>query len=188
MNFDGNFKELMTPDIDELVSRVEKITPEEWVEDDTRQKRFPDVASDVETIMLCFNGFKNNRPNARARWDETTVYPNWEKWEDVIQPVLDQVYPLFTNPFLNKCMIVKLRANGEIPAHYDGSETFDRSHRLHIPLITNPDCIMTIDGEPKNMEKGILYEVNNKREHDVENKGNDDRIHLLFDIYEQKDK
>ena len=126
MKFNGNFKELMTPDIDSLVSRVEKITPEEWVEDTTRQKRFP-VTHDTETIMLCFNGYKNGKPNEKARWDETTVYPNWEKWEDVIQPVLDQVYPLFKNPFLNKCMIVKLKANGKIPKHYDGTETFDHS-------------------------------------------------------------
>ena len=177
MKFDGNFKELMTVDIESLVSRVEKMTTEEWLEDTYRQKTFP-LIYDTETVILCFNEYHDSAPS------ETTIYPNWNKWEDVIQPVLDQVCPLFENPFLNKCAIVKLKAKGEIAAHVDEPSNYF-SHRLHIPLMTNPDCIMTTGDEPKNMKKGVLYKVNNERVHSVVNKGNSDRIHLMFDIYEK---
>lgn len=181
MNFDGNFKELTTINIDDLVSRVERITLKEWVKDTSRQEAFPDVATDVKTIMLKFNGYMNDGGFP----SDTITYKDWDEWEDVIQPVLNQVYSLFKRPFLNKCMIVNLKSKGEIPPHNDMTYSFAKSHRLHIPLITNKDCIMTVGDDSKNMKKSVLYEVNNRRLHSVKNSGCCDRIHLLFDIYEK---
>jgi len=181
MNFDGNFKELTIIDIDDLVLRVERITPEEWIKDTSRQEAFPDVATDVTTIMLKFNGYMNGG----GLPSDTITYEDWDEWEDVIQPVLNQVYSLFKRPFLNKCMIANLKSSGEIQEHKDMTYSFVKSHRLHIPLITNKDCIMTVGDDSKNMKKSVLYEVNNRREHGVKNSGCCDRIHLLFDIYEK---
>ena len=171
-----------------LIKAVKDISEEEWNKDKFRQNRF-EVAKEVTTIMMKMNG---SDTDAGDNPDKTVIFEDWYKWKDLVQPVLDQVIPLYKNAFVNKCMLPRLRAGAVIPKHYDSADTFAFSHRLHIPLVTNKEAKMSIGEEGIgcgesvwNMEVGKCYEINNRKLHGVENKGNDDRIHLLFDIYEQ---
>jgi aspartyl/asparaginyl beta-hydroxylase (cupin superfamily) len=51
-----------------------------------------------------------------------------------------------------------------------------------LPIITNDEVWFTVGSESINMRPGELYEVNNRRVHSVENKGAEDRVHLILDF------
>ena len=63
-----------------------------------------------------------------------------------------------------------------------------RTHRTHIPLITNKDVLFKVgekvaSSESKHMNVGEIWEINNARIHEVNNNGNDDRIHMIVNYY-----
>lgn len=75
-----------------------------------------------------------------------------------------------------------IKPNGTIYKHVDKSELFQYAHRVHLPLVTNPGVIFTIDNTDFHLEKGTWYEIDNTRPHQVINNCQDIRIHLLVDL------
>ena len=56
----------------------------------------------------------------------------------------------------------------------------DPEPRLHIPIITNPGCIMVIENIAKHLPAdGSAYITNNIKYHNAFNGGEEDRIHLV---------
>lgn len=81
-----------------------------------------------------------------------------------------------------KLFIAELPAGGEIPPHRDLAEALTRSHRCHLPILTNPDTRMVIGDEDFHLEPGTAYEFDNTRRHGVRNAGETRRVHLICDI------
>jgi aspartyl/asparaginyl beta-hydroxylase (cupin superfamily) len=80
-----------------------------------------------------------------------------------------------------RAMAAKLKAGGRITPHFDAHATFRVSHRIHIPITTNPRVRFMIDGRPYRFEVGHAYEINNQLTHSVMNSGTEDRITFIFD-------
>ena len=56
----------------------------------------------------------------------------------------------------------------------------DPEPRLHIPIITNPGCLMVIDNVAKHLPAdGSVWITNNTKYHNAFNGGEEDRIHLV---------
>jgi len=56
----------------------------------------------------------------------------------------------------------------------------DPEPRLHIPIITNPGCLMVIDNVAKHLPAdGSVWVTNNTKYHNAFNGGEEDRIHLV---------
>lgn len=53
--------------------------------------------------------------------------------------------------------------------------------RVHIPLITNPDAFMVVDGKLWHLQEGFAYLVKVKDYHLALNAGDKNRIHIVFD-------
>ena len=53
--------------------------------------------------------------------------------------------------------------------------------RVHIPLITNPDCFMFVHGKMYHMEIGYAYLMRVEHHHLALNAGMENRIHIVFD-------
>ena len=63
----------------------------------------------------------------------------------------------------------------------------DPEPRLHIPIITNPGCIMVIDNVAKHMPAdGSVWITNNTKYHNFFNGGEQDRIHLVACVLDYK--
>ena len=63
----------------------------------------------------------------------------------------------------------------------------DREPRLHIPIITNPGCIMVIDKVAQHMPAdGSVWITNNTKYHNAFNGGEEDRIHLVACVLDYK--
>lgn len=56
----------------------------------------------------------------------------------------------------------------------------DPEPRLHIPIVTNPGCLMVIDNIAKHMQAdGSVWITNNTKYHNAFNGGEENRIHLV---------
>ena len=56
----------------------------------------------------------------------------------------------------------------------------DPAPRLHVPIITNPGCIMVIENVAKHLPAdGSVYITNNLKYHNAFNGGEENRVHLV---------
>ena len=63
----------------------------------------------------------------------------------------------------------------------------DPEPRLHIPIITNPGCIMVIDNVAQHMPAdGSVWITNNTKYHNAFNGGEENRIHLVACVLDCK--
>tara|TARA_Y100000768_G_scaffold382454_1_gene362809 strand:- start:6411 stop:7052 length:642 start_codon:yes stop_codon:yes gene_type:complete len=63
----------------------------------------------------------------------------------------------------------------------------DPEPRLHIPIITNPGCLMVIDNVAKHMPAdGSVWITNNTKYHNAFNGGEENRIHLVACVLNYK--
>jgi len=63
----------------------------------------------------------------------------------------------------------------------------DPEARLHIPIITNPGCIMVIDNVAQHMPAdGSVWITNNTKYHNAFNGGEENRIHLVACVLDRK--
>ena len=63
----------------------------------------------------------------------------------------------------------------------------DPEPRLHIPIITNPGCLMVIDNAAKHMPAdGSVWITNNTKYHNAFNGGEENRIHLVACVLDYK--
>ncbi len=53
--------------------------------------------------------------------------------------------------------------------------------RVHIPLITNPDCFMFVEGKMWHLPAGSAYLTRVEYHHLAINASNENRIHIVFD-------
>ena len=80
-----------------------------------------------------------------------------------------------------RAMAARMAPGAIINPHRDSHPSFHASHRIHVPLATNPRVRFTIDGRPYKFEVGKAYEINNQLMHSVMNKGQEHRVHFIFD-------
>ena len=182
MRISSDYK-IIAEDVDISKIRQEILSTEdsEWEQNTFRQDTFLDVTKDTETIILKFN-FDDNPA------DTTEFSDVIDRWYPILEPVIAIILEKYPNTFMNKCMLPKLKAGGEIVEHIDMGKSLTWSHRIHVPIITNKDVIFNINNTSFNMEEGKIYEINNQELHSVVNGGETDRVHLLIDLYPKRKK
>ena len=63
----------------------------------------------------------------------------------------------------------------------------DPEPRLHIPIITNPGCLMVIENVAKHLPAdGSVYITNNVKYHNAFNGGEENRVHLVACVLDYK--
>jgi len=78
-----------------------------------------------------------------------------------------------------------LKARAKSLVHRDADDG-EYMARLHIPLITNKKCVFIADGQNLHMEAGKTYLVWTHIWHQIRNDSDQDRFHLIMDIYDTK--
>lgn len=69
----------------------------------------------------------------------------------------------------------------EVPPHIDINYYWRTHLRIHIPVITNPGVLFTCGDETVHMAAGECWVFDSFLRHDVQNKGDAQRIHLVLD-------
>lgn len=107
----------------------------------------------------------------------------WDKYKHVLLPVMQKaVEPLgYKKGFFPRVMLARMIPDTVIPEHIDSDYIFWPPHKIHLPLITNPQVIFSVRGVDYYFEKGKAYEMDNSGMHAVRNEGTTARIHLIFE-------
>ena len=77
--------------------------------------------------------------------------------------------------------LMGLAAGADVPIHIDVHYHWRTHRRLHIPVITNPGVLFTVNDETVHMEAGDCWLFDSFSLHKVQNKGSERRIHLVLD-------
>ena len=159
-------------DVRTIRERIEQLPAEKWLE--SERERLFDVHRDTQALLMVhFEDHKYRKPEYRELYSE---------FQDAIEPVIDYIANYYrNNGFIVRLILAKLDAGGKIPKHTDAGYSLLNCHRIHLPIVTNEDVVFHVGGEEINMQIGELWEINNGNVHAVENRGTEDRIHLIVD-------
>ena len=109
----------------------------------------------------------------RAKRIDETKYTEFVK--DLEDTYFKEVYDILSKKFkLGRVRVLLKEPRSTLSWHRDPEP------RLHIPIITNPGCIMVIEEVAKHLPAdGFAWLTNNTKYHNFFNGGEEDRVHLV---------
>ncbi|MBQ4800950.1 aspartyl/asparaginyl beta-hydroxylase domain-containing protein [Pseudoalteromonas sp. MMG006] len=158
--------------VNKLVTKVASLHNDYWQESG-REKRFKVHRHTNSLYFIQDKDFRHSRP---------TKHPLFFEFEQELTPILDFIKSYFNGDGqVVRLVLVNLKAGGVIRPHRDIGYSLLHCHRMHLPLITNELVDFTVGGETKHLPSGSLWEINNATVHGVENRSDQDRLHLILD-------
>jgi hypothetical protein len=126
--------------------------------------------------------FINDFQDWRTAYDR----PLWAQWRELLEPVMAQaVVPYgYARADFPRVMLARMAPGGVIKPHRDANPAAKWPHKIHVPLLTNDRVTFFIDGTGHHFAQGEAVEVSNMAVHAVENAGDSDRIHLIFEYFD----
>ena len=115
----------------------------------------------------------SGKESKRAKRIDETKYTEFVK--DLEDTYFKEVYDILSKKFkLGRVRILLKEPRSTLSWHRDPEP------RLHIPIITNPGCIMVIEEVAKHLPAdGSVWLTNNTKYHNFFNGGEEDRVHLV---------
>ena len=111
---------------------------------------------------------------------DETLYTEFVK--DFEHTYFKKVYDILSSKFkIGRVRILLKEPRSTLSWHRDPEP------RLHIPIITNPGCIMVIEDVAKHLPAdGSVYITNNVKYHNAFNGGEENRVHLVACVLDYK--
>lgn len=177
----GSIRRLGNVDIAALKAAVLAIPEAIW-DAENEGKPNKDFGALGETRHIIFR-FVSNFDD----WRDIYEKPSWAEWKALVQPVLDAATAPYGygNGDYPRVMLARMGPGGVIHPHRDANPAAKWPHKIHIPLQTNDDVTFFVDGKGYHFAEGEAVEVNNMGMHAVANRGETDRIHLIFEYYDR---
>ena len=176
---DFNFKKIYTINVNSCVDIVKSLTEEDWNRFTQRQNTW-EVHQHTKTIPLLFD--KDNMTKKIEDIKSVTARLHYQKFRFLLEVVSDFCRDLYGNGYLLRAILTSLKSKHSIAKHKDESDNLEKCKRLHMAILTDPECIFIVGDEKKYMRPGEIWEINNAgKEHSVHNKSNIDRVHLITD-------
>jgi hypothetical protein len=175
----ASVRQLGPVDVSALLAVVTRMTDRAWAsEDSNKENRFDCFHHTRHTI------FRFIPRNGEA--EDFYEMPAWPIWSPILRPIMEAAVAGygFERPVFPKAMLARLEAGQLIDRHRDGAGSNLRTHKIHVPLVTNPDALFEAGGERVHLAFGNAYEVNNIGDHAASNQGAADRIHLIFEVFD----
>jgi hypothetical protein len=172
--------ELGAVDVTALKALIGRVSERVWnLEDERKENNFAVFHHTRHIVFRFIEGMRDHR-----RYYSN---PIWDVWREHLQPVLDQAAASFgfAHPAYPKVMLARLAAGAVIDRHVDGAGSNLFTHKIHVPIQTNDRAIFFVCDQPFQLKEGRAYEVNNLAHHAAENLGPADRIHLIFEVFDE---
>lgn len=174
MDFDGNFTLIGRFDIDAVRAHVASFSEDEWSAMPW-QDRIGREHRHTQTIPVLFDkDFRHENPSRHAAYDGMAEVVG------LLEDRMKAHYRDATGYFI-RMIVVRMGARSEIPLHFDTGSSLPYSHRIHLPIQTNPLVTFQIGEECRHLGSGELWEINNQRRHGVFNRSDESRTHVIMD-------
>ena len=109
-------------------------------------------------------------------------FAGWEPLHEAAEPIIVRVLESYPDGGrVVKAIFARLPPGAAIQPHKDAGELLMNSHRIHVPLVTNPGVEFRVDGSVLAVREGEAFELNNALPHAVYNHGTEARIHFIID-------
>ena len=184
MKLNVPYKVLCDIDLNLIEEIKNTIDESDWYINDARNAM--DNLIDTQSILIRYFDDYANFSSKDFGWKSKLVnHSIHEKYKLLIDRVLTQIKEntdIKIKEYI--CFFARLSPGGEVSLHRDGGNYLETCHRIHIPIVTHPDCKYIIEENEYYWERGKVYEFDNMREHGVKNRSDIWRIHLLLNIYE----
>jgi len=156
-----------------LQNDVATILSDQWIS----HYNTNDYIGDWSSIALMSQGGKSDNIYALQRNDEAVLGTEVLDSCTYFKEILDQFKFQKT-----AVRLLRLAAGAEIKPHKDHCLGYeDGCFRIHIPVITNPDVTFILDNKRLIMNEGECWYIDANFTHSVNNRGKQDRIHLVID-------
>ena len=166
-------------DIAALREAVLAIPEAVWdAENAGKPNRFEALDRTRHIVFRFVDGFRD--------WRGSHDRPLWAEWCRLLEPVLAQaVAPYgYARGEFPRVMLARMAPGGVIKPHRDANPAAKWPHKVHVPLLTNERVVFYVDGVGYRFAEGEAVEVNNMGVHAVQNAGDGDRIHLIFEYFD----
>ncbi|RDZ29445.1 aspartyl/asparaginyl beta-hydroxylase domain-containing protein [Lysobacter silvisoli] len=173
-------RQLGQVDIAALRAAVLAIPEAQWdAENADKPNRFEALDKTRHIVFRFVSNFQD--------WRQSYDRPLWAQWRELLEPVLAQaVRPYgYANAEFPRVMLARMAPGGVIKPHRDANPAAKWPHKIHVPLLTNEQVTFFVDGVGYHFKEGQAAEVSNMAVHAVENAGDSDRIHLIFEYYDR---
>ena len=179
MYFAGAYRFIGTIDPEPLVRAVRSLGDEAWFEHVERQQKYQPHRR-TQTIPLLYDD--------DGRHTNPTQWSRWTELKPVIDPVMEKIREANAlasgnsdEGYFIRALLARLLPHGWISGHRDEGNTLAKSHRNHIPIITNSGVEFEVAEEVRHLAAGEIWEINNREEHAVRNTSDFERVHLIID-------
>jgi len=165
--------------VEPLRREVAQLSERVWRQEDAaKENAFPCFH---HTRHIVFRFIAGNRDPRRFY-----SQPIWAVWGRRLLPVMARAAAAYgyAEPAYPKVMLAQLAAGHGIDLHVDGAGSHPFTHKIHVPLETNPAAVLHVDGADFHLAAGHVWEVNNLVPHSAFNGGEADRIHLIFEVFD----
>ena len=166
-------------DVSALREAVAELPEEVWnLENEAKPNRF----TALDTTRHIVFRFVSSPYDWRSFYER----PLWSDWRELLMPVLAQATAPYgyANGEYPRVMLARMAPGGVIHPHEDANPAAKWPHKIHIPLQTNDLVTFFIAGRDYHFSEGEAVEVNNMAKHAVQNRGQTDRIHLIFEYFD----
>jgi hypothetical protein len=108
-----------------------------------------------------------------------------EDWSTAFEPILQLLGT--TQDKVVRMLLASMPPACVIPPHHDTGYWVRKTHRIHVPLVTDTSVVNFSVGaleksmQPVAFEPGYVIELNNQAKHAVVNRWNRHRVHLILD-------
>ena len=162
------------PLFSELLDEVSSLTEKDWLSYKERKSAGGAAAENTDTIPLIYD--------PKHGINSGILHKDHERFSRYIDDVVAVVIKKLGEVKVKQAMLTNLKAGTVIPRHRDRGPITAKTHRIHVPVITNKECIFSVGDESKNLNAGQIWVIDNvNRYHSVENKGKNNRVHLIID-------
>lgn len=174
-----DFRDLGAVDVSGIAAALEPLGERFWDLEDERKENAFSVFHHTRHLILRFMADAQDPRSWYAR-------PLWPMLRSVVEPVLVRaVEPYgFDAPVFPKVMFARLAAHAVVDRHEDAAHGNFITHKIHVPIVSHPGTLFEIDGRLLHLEVGRAYEVNNVKPHGVVNPTDTERVHLIFEVYD----
>lgn len=150
-----------------------------WMEQTGRQSA---VQVQREALAVPLRGMVKSAQGARARRD--VHESRWTSGSHRL-PLFQEFLKQFASEedgVLGRAKIVCLPAGRQVYPHSDRGEYYKVRNRYHLVLRSTQGSWLKAGDEEVRMREGELWWFDNKAVHEARNDGEEDRIHLIFDL------
>ena len=176
MKLETPYKHITTLDVSKLQNHLPSINDPLWYKNTMRQELY-EVHN--QTLSILFKWDSNSNEIVDKSFTDYSLINS--KLGKLSENLIKSVLSFYPQKQISKTMLALMPPNTQIGKHTD-SGILKKSHRIHIPIITHPECIFNIDGNDYYFKEGYCFEFDNTRPHFVQNNSNISRIHLMLDL------